>query len=69
LAEADPGPFTAKDERGYTHWIKKRRLFEGACDLRWQEYFEFRQANKCDQLTANDRRYAAQYASCAVPKR
>jgi len=64
-----PEPFTAKDEAGYTRWIKKRRLFEGACDLRWQEYFEFRQANKCDRLTVNDRRYVALYASCAVPKR
>jgi hypothetical protein len=69
-AGASPeGPFSAKDERKYTGLIKHRRLFEGACELRWQEYFEFRDANKCDRLTANDLRYAGQYTAPPAPKR
>jgi hypothetical protein len=67
--EAGDASFTAKDEVDYTQMIKDRKLFEGACDLRWPEYFEFRQANKCARLTANDLRYAGQYTSCAVLKR
>jgi hypothetical protein len=63
------GPFSAKTELAYTRLIKNRKLFEGSCQLRWAEYFEFRQANKCARLTANDRRYADQYSSCAVPQR
>jgi hypothetical protein len=72
LAEmaAQPLPaFSAKDERDYTRMVKKRKLFEGACDLRWPEYFEYRQANSCARLTANDLRYAGQYTACAAPKR
>jgi hypothetical protein len=63
------GPFSAKTERAYTKLIKTRKLFEGACELRWPEYFEYRDANKLKPLTANDRRYAAQYSSCALPRR
>jgi hypothetical protein len=67
---AQPLPaFTAKNEAVYTRTIKNRKLFEGACDLRWQEYFEFRDANKCDRLSANDLRYAGQYTVCPAPKR
>lgn len=58
------GPFSAKTERAYTRLIKNRKLFEGACYLRWPEYFEFRNANKCARLTANDLRYAGQYTVC-----
>jgi hypothetical protein len=69
-AGASPeGPFSAKTERAYTRLIKKRKLFEGSCELRWQEYFEFRDANKCPRLTANDLRYAGQYTVCPAPKR
>jgi hypothetical protein len=64
-----PPPFSAKDELAYTRLIKNRKLFNGACELCWPEYFEYRAANKCARLTANDLRYAGQYTACAAPKR
>jgi hypothetical protein len=64
------GPFAAKDERAITKLIKNRKLFEGACELPWPEYFEYREANKCPRLTANDLRYAGQYTDdCPAPER
>ncbi len=61
--------FTAETERDMTNFIKKRRLFEGACNLPWADYFAFREANKCARLTVGDERYAGLYSSCAIPQK
>ena len=65
-AKQEVTPFTTDDECGYTSLVKKRRLREGACDLRWSDYFAFREANKCERLTANDMRYLSQWTGCPI---
>lgn len=62
-------PFDAEREAALTWLIKKRMLAEGSCDLPWQSYFDFRERNACERLTANDLRYAGQYTSCPLPPR
>jgi predicted nucleic acid-binding Zn ribbon protein len=57
-------PFTADEEARYTSLVKERRLYEGACDLRWADYFAFRQAHKCEPLTADDESYLGQWTTC-----
>jgi hypothetical protein len=60
-------PITAATERKYTALIKQRQLYEGACDLAWARYFEYRDAHpKCAPLGSEDLAYAAQWTSCAV---
>jgi hypothetical protein len=59
--------FTPEREREVTTAIKGRMLYEGACDLPWADYFDFREKNKCASLTSSDQRYAGQYSTCKVP--
>src|SRR5262245_16998997 len=62
--------FTKEREREFTKVIKNRMLYEGACDLPWPEYFAFRNKHKdCERLTDSDLTYAAEWTSCALPKR
>jgi hypothetical protein len=64
-------PITAVIERQYTRMIKRRRLYEGACDLSWPMYFKFREqrASAVEPLDAYDLAYAAQWTCCALPVR
>jgi hypothetical protein len=59
-------PLTAKEEARYTRLVKRRRLYEGACELRWSDYFAFREAHKCEPLTAIDVEYLSQWTVCPV---
>lgn len=61
LARERAKPFTAELEQHMTSLVKQRRLYEGACELRWQDYFEFRQNHECEPLTALDKRYLGQW--------
>ena len=36
--------FTAEDEKKYSGYIKKRKLWEGACNLNWAKYRKYRAA-------------------------
>ena len=50
--------FTADDEKEYTGNIKKRKLWEGACDLNWPKYRAYRAAHPgCERLDTQDLRY------------
>jgi hypothetical protein len=57
--------FTAHDELNYTLYIKKRKLWGGACDLNWPKYRDYRaaHADKCEPLNAEDLRYTGQWTS------
>jgi hypothetical protein len=58
-------PIKAKTEREYTALIKQRRLYEGACELAWARYFEYRDAHHdCEPLTADDLAYAGMWTAC-----
>jgi hypothetical protein len=35
-------PITPEKERSYTRLIKTRALYEGPCDLSWEQYFQYR---------------------------
>lgn len=61
-------PITDEKEKAYTRLIKDRKLYEGACDLSWPEYFAFREeyVHFIEPLTDDDLAYAAQWTSCAV---
>jgi hypothetical protein len=60
-------PITPKKEEAYTSLIKTRNLHEGACELSWAEYFEYREAHPgCEPLTRGDLAYARQWTPCAV---
>jgi hypothetical protein len=60
-------PITAETEQEYTGRIKQRRLYEGACDLSWEQYFKYRdQHPDCEPLTPDDLAYAALWTACAV---
>jgi hypothetical protein len=56
----------ADEERRLTLLVKKRGLYEGACDLPWAEYFKFREMNNCEALTPDDIRYLSQWTRCPV---
>ena len=44
--------FTADDEKEYTGYIKKRKLWEGACDLNWPKYRNYRaEHSECELWT------------------
>jgi hypothetical protein len=58
--------FTADAERRMTSLVKRRRLYEGACDLPWADYFAFREVKRCERLAANDVRYLSQWTACPV---
>jgi hypothetical protein len=61
-------PITAEIEQEYTGLIKNRQLYEGACELSWEQYFKYRdQHPDCEPLTPNDLTYAALWTPCAVP--
>ena len=54
--------FTADDEKEYTGNIKKRKLWEGACDLNWPKYRNYRaEHSECEPLDAKDLRYVGQW--------
>jgi hypothetical protein len=54
--------FTAEDEKKYSGYIKKRKLWEGACNLNWAKYRKYRAANPgCERLNAVDLRYVGQW--------
>jgi hypothetical protein len=57
LARERAKPFTAEQEQHMTALVKKRRLYHGACQLRWQDYFEFRTTHECEPLTGLDKQY------------
>jgi hypothetical protein len=57
-------PFTADDECEYTTMVKQRKLYEGACELRWKDYFAYRDANTCRALTEDDLLYLGQWTVC-----
>ena len=42
--------FTADDEKEYTGYIKKRKLWEGACDLNWPKYRNYRAEHRSANL-------------------
>jgi hypothetical protein len=58
-------PITEEQVSHYTSLIKRRKLYEGACDLSWEKYFE-RVRVVGVKLTPEDLEYAAQWTSCAV---
>jgi hypothetical protein len=52
-------PMTPEKEQEYTRLIKSRELYEGACDLSWQEYFAYRgQHPDCAPLSRDELDYA-----------
>ena len=54
--------FTADDEKEYTGYIKKRKLWEGACDLNWPKYRNYRAEHPgCERLDTKDLRYVGQW--------
>jgi hypothetical protein len=59
-------PLTTKEEAHYTRLVRERRLYEGACDLRWADYFAFRAAHKRKPLTAEDVEYLSQWTVCPM---
>jgi hypothetical protein len=60
-------PITAEMEREYTALIKRRQLYEGACDLSWAQYFKYREQHPdCASLSENDLAYAGMWTACAV---
>jgi hypothetical protein len=61
-------PITSEKEKEYTRLIKKRKLYEGACDLSWPEFFEYRDAHpgEVKPLSDDDLAYAGQWTACAV---
>jgi hypothetical protein len=62
-------PITAETEQEYTSRIKQRRLYEGACDLSWEQYFKFRdQHPDCEPLTPDDLTYLAMWTPCAAKR-
>lgn len=52
-------------EKICTGLIKSRKLFEGACELPWASYFEYREAHpdECSSLTPDDLAYVQQWTS------
>jgi len=61
--------FTADDEKEYTGYIKKRKLWEGACDLNWPKYRAYRAAHpESAPLDAKDLRYVGQWTGVFKPK-
>jgi hypothetical protein len=58
-------PITPEMVTEYTQLIKRRRLYEGACDLSWQRYFEYVEGHPEVALTSEDREYAGMWTSCA----
>jgi Protein of unknown function (DUF3102) len=59
-------PITPQMAKKYTNLLKRRKLYEGACDLSWARYFEYIAAHPEIVLTPEDREYAAQWTSCAI---
>ena len=51
--------------RQYDDLIKNRKLYEGACELPWPSYFEYRDAHpdECKPLTPDDLAYVGQWTS------
>lgn len=61
-------PITPDMVAEYTKLIRRRKLYEGACDLSWQRYFEYVATHPEIVLTPEDREYAGQWTSCAIAK-
>ena len=61
-------PITAKMVAEYTDLIKRRKLYEGACELSWQRYFEYVAAHPEIKLTKDDRKYAGLWTGYATAK-
>jgi hypothetical protein len=60
-------PITADKEREYTRLIQQRELYEGACELSWERYFEYRdEHDECSSLTQDDLDYASMWTTCAL---
>jgi ParB-like chromosome segregation protein Spo0J len=60
-------PIDAETECRYTAMIKQRTLYEGACELSWQQYFKYRdQHPDCTPLSQDDLAYAGMWTACAV---
>jgi hypothetical protein len=55
-------PITPEKEQEYTRLIKSRELYEGACDLSWEEYFTYRgQHPDCTPLSRDELDYASMW--------
>jgi hypothetical protein len=60
-------PITPERAKAYTRLITTRTLYEGACDLSWAEYFEYRDENPdLPPLTSDDLEYVGMWTACAV---
>jgi hypothetical protein len=60
---------TPKMAKEYTNLIVKRKLYEGACELAWPQYFKYRDMHpgKCALLSNADLAYVGQWTSAAPP--
>jgi hypothetical protein len=63
-------PITTETEQEYTRLIKQRRLYEGACELSWQQYSIYRDQHPddCEPLTPDDLEYLALWTPCMVKR-
>jgi hypothetical protein len=59
-------PITEEMVSHYTSLIRRRKLYEGACDLSWEKYFEYLTTHPNIKLSPKDLSYAAQWTSCAA---
>jgi hypothetical protein len=57
-------PITSEKERAYTRLIKTRALYEGACELSWEQYFEYRNQHlELTTLSRDDLEYAGMWTA------
>jgi ParB-like nuclease domain len=62
-------PCTPEMEQKYTALIKKRQLYEGACELSWAQYFKYRdQHPDLSPLDQDDLDYAGMWTPFAMPE-
>jgi hypothetical protein len=60
-------PITTETEDHYTTLIKQRQLYEGACELSWEQYFKYRDEHPdLPPLSPDDLEYAGMWTSCAA---
>jgi hypothetical protein len=62
-------PCTSEVEREYTGLIKHRLLYEGACELSWEQYSKYRdQHPDCTALTPDDLDYVGMWTAALAIK-
>jgi hypothetical protein len=60
-------PITPEKAEAYARMITTRTLYEGACDLSWAEYFQYREEHPdLPPLTSDDLDYAGMRTACAL---